>query len=841
MASTISQTRLTFNLRRKIKLIGGALFLLILALGFNVLLSLNSLEKLYVESTVSQYSALGNDLQRNLENALRFGKAIEKFVGIEKLLEDTKQNLLTGSATGTLANTNLTPLSSTELSVSIAGQKGTLLYSTDPRLMTEGLPEPITRLVTIPETQQAGGQKNPSYLKQKHAYYVPLPVRDGKKTWVATALIAFDERQIAALLQIVRNDMVKIMAGILAGSAIILILLLNIVTSQEGITYKSLKRRIALVMLLVIGIAQILFSVKNTRTFGTYYLQINKQKAHTLTRLLQEDIEFLFNKGIRIDKLVKMEATMGNIMNASPELSMMRIINHEQMVLYVATKIGAINVPKAADDELKRIYREIPRQEPEYLLQFELQKDGMVEGYLTTLLSKDVIFARLIDITLDFANVLIISMLFFGEMLILSFIYLEQNVSAEQMQAGRYAAIRPVGFLLLFGVGIAVSFLPLYVGTLYKPLWGLSKDVIMGLPISVKMFFTGLGIVIAGIWNDRRGWHEPLVGGVMLAGLGLLYSWRAPDVLQFTLSEGLSGLGYGFALMAAQGFVITHTQQNNKAHGLSLFFAGVYAGSICGGSAGGMLAERIGYRPVFLIGAIVVFSVLVYVLLFLRRDFHRPEPHVAGQPVPSQTTPKGGLRRFLLNRNILGLILFSSFPTAIAIVGFLNYYTPIYLNRLGVSKSNIGRIFMLHWLCLVYIAPLLSKMIDASPHKKRYIIFGGILGGVALITFPYMGGITAAAVAVVILGLSSALVDSRNSYVLKFQVSQNLGAGKAMGIFSSVTRIGQVLGPIVFGTLLVMGTRAVFYAGLAYLVLTLFLMVVVSEEKQSVAVKQSSH
>ena len=56
----------------KLRLILSAIILLMLALGFNALLSLNSLEKLYVASMASQYSAIGRDLQRNIEKSLKF-------------------------------------------------------------------------------------------------------------------------------------------------------------------------------------------------------------------------------------------------------------------------------------------------------------------------------------------------------------------------------------------------------------------------------------------------------------------------------------------------------------------------------------------------------------------------------------------------------------------------------------------------------------------------------------------------------------------------------------------------------------------------------------------------
>ena len=55
-----------------------------------------------------------------------------------------------------------------------------------------------------------------------------------------------------------------------------------------------------------------------------------------------------------------------------------------------------------------------------------------------------------------------------------------------------YQTMRPAAFLFLFGVDICISFLPLYMERLYVPLPGLSKDIVIGIPISVRMLFTGI-------------------------------------------------------------------------------------------------------------------------------------------------------------------------------------------------------------------------------------------------------------------------------------------------------------------------------------------------------------
>ena len=820
------------------QLIASAIFLLVFALGFNALLSLNSLEKLYVESIASQYSAIGKDLQINLEKSLRFGKKIEKFLGMEKMLEDTRQNLIKSyfEESSFLIEAE-TSEPDKEIVVSVALPDGTIIYS---KLVGVTLPE--ESWLQYDDSDDASRVSDgTNYVKYEQMYVTMLPVRDMKKQWVATAIIAFDEKQVTMLLKAVRNNTIKMIAGILGASIGLLLLLFKFAVSTniqitDGAPTFS-KKGISVVMLLVIGAAQIVFSVWNTSAFGTYYLQINKQKARTLTALQKEDVEYFFSKGITIQKLVKMEAKMGDVIHASPELSDMLIVDAEGMPLYMATKADVFDFQKTTEDQFRQAYRLIPVVEPEYTIRLALRAGDDIKGYISANLSRDVLFARLFETALDAGTILVISLLFFGELLILIFVYIERQItSTGQQQVIHYTVIRPAAFLFLFGIDISISFLPLHMEKLYEPILGLSKDMVMGLPISVEMLFVGISIIIAGSWLDRRGWYGPFFSGIFLTGAGIFYSWLAPDALHFIVSRGIVGLGYGFTAMACQGFVIFSTSQQNKAQGLAQLFAGVYAGSICGGAVGAMLAERIGYNPVFFLGAVIVFSVIIYTLLFMRSAIQKPEPRISEPRIVAQPKPPiKGVQgfQFLFNRNILGLIVFSAIPAAIAFKGFFNYFTPVYLNRIGASQSNIGRVFMIHGICLIYFAPFISKYIDASRSRKNYIVLSGIIGGFAFLGFYFFGGLAITAFAILLLGLSESVNASR-PYALKLQITQKLGEGKAMAIFSSAGRIGQVLGPMAFGWLIIGGdiSKGVTYFGLFYLLATLIFWVFTRNDKQ---------
>jgi MFS family permease len=154
------------------------------------------------------------------------------------------------------------------------------------------------------------------------------------------------------------------------------------------------------------------------------------------------------------------------------------------------------------------------------------------------------------------------------------------------------------------------------------------------------------------------------------------------------------------------------------------------------------------------------------------------------------------------------------------VIGFLNYLVPVYLNRLGVSQSVIGGVLILYGLCMIYLGPFVSQYIDATHNKRLFVITGCVIGGCAFLGFSIFSGIIGTVLAVMLVGLSSCFVlASQTVYALTLDVTKQLGAGRAIGIFRASSRIGQMLGPILFGWLIIATdtNQSVTYFGLGYL------------------------
>ena len=113
---------------------------------------------------------------------------------------------------------------------------------------------------------------------------------------------------------------------------------------------------------------------------------------------------------------------------------------------------------------------------PEFNARSDLMKSEQYKGYFSTNASKDILLGKLIDIVMDSVTVIIISFLFFVELLILIFKFIERKTNAENFSMEtNYGLMRPAAFLFLFGIDISVSFLPLHMEKLYVPIMALSK------------------------------------------------------------------------------------------------------------------------------------------------------------------------------------------------------------------------------------------------------------------------------------------------------------------------------------------------------------------------------
>lgn len=785
----------------------GALFL-------NMALSILTLEKIYTKSLLSEYSVIGRYHIRKIERSLGFGKTLPKFTGMPKLINAFHKK-----------NPEIK-----EIFIHSA-KKEPLFYLNEEAKMANSV-------IFGDEV----GEKETVTLKNQH-YHLVFPIFGGskfKRTFQGYAEIVLPEALIKEKISamIASNGILLAIVGSISTLVFFLIVLLVIPTKKKkGRLYGiSLKARALIITSLVLILSQVAFSYFNLSDFrGRYFSEI-QGKCKTLGSLVKTDVDYLLKLGIPIDKLIKIDKLLDEVLQNIPELSDIAIIDDIGEPLY-----RVLAEDEKIRNEIEPVVIDIANSanRPDRIV-LPVSRTGEPAGYVHLNISNTVIGRTIHDLALDSATVVVVSLLVgFEFVFFLVAILIVGDPSAPRAdqtlidfnpgQTSRIpvrASIRTSAFLYAFAMALSMSFLPIYANVLYTPLAGLSREIVIGLPISAEMFCVAISLVLSGYWLDRQGWFFPFIAGVLITGIGMALCGIAATTLDLIVYRGCVGFGYGLALMATQSVIVNLTRVQNRSSAVAGLEAGYFSGFISSTAVGGMLAEKIGYRGVFFVGSLLVLISIVFVVTFLLQT------RKAGkQPVRAavKETAQASVGRLFSDRVFMGSLWLSAIPASLCLVGFLYFASPLLLADLGVKQSNIARLMMPYGLCMVYVAPMISRWVDGIQNKRIPVVMGGFLGGLALLSFLFLKSVALFVIVLVLFALSGGMsYGARISTISESPAVKSLGSGKALGVFNSFERIGNTVGPIAVGGMIATFglTAAISNLGIIYLLGTILFFVV---------------
>jgi MFS family permease len=367
--------------------------------------------------------------------------------------------------------------------------------------------------------------------------------------------------------------------------------------------------------------------------------------------------------------------------------------------------------------------------------------------------------------------------------------------------------IRPALFLFVFAEALSISFLPLYAEEVYRPLWNLSKEVVIGFPISAFMLFTALSFPVGGALADTLGYRKAFSIGAAITSTGLVLTGTANDIVALIIYRSIAGTGFGIVFIAAQGYIISATSVSNRAEGMAIFLSAFYGGTLCGSAMGGMVAERLGFRILFYSGAAITIISVLFIYLFMTEK-HGSGFNTEGKPEKGRLfslltsllpSPRDFIK-LLSNRNFAALTLFQSIPNKICLIGFVYYLAPLFLKSLGSGQSDIGRYIMGYSLMMILFSQAVSKWSDRHFTAKPFVFWGGILSGLSLVPFFFFTNTWMVAAGIIMLGLSHTVsVSNQAKMASQMNAVKELGIGPGLGVYRQMERLGNVIAPVLLG------------------------------------------
>ncbi|MEO0034738.1 MAG: hypothetical protein RLZZ501_761 [Pseudomonadota bacterium] len=377
----------------------------------------------------------------------------------------------------------------------------------------------------------------------------------------------------------------------------------------------------------------------------------------------------------------------------------------------------------------------------------------------------------------------------------------------EERRAGRppwpvaLRSVRICLFLFVLSDALPLSVLPLYAAELYQPMAGLSREMLLAAPVMVYWLASALIHLPCSTWLDRLSYRVTFALGAALAALGGLGAAWAPDLPSLLAARALGGAGLGIIFTVAQAATTNLAPARHRAYAMAGFSSVFFLATFCGTALGGLIADEIGLRALFL----VVAGQAVLAGLAAWPGFGRArEPR---RPGADGGEAQAGWRDYLAlagNARYAGLLLLSALPNRMFNLALVFYLAPLCLFDAGLSKGEIARVVSVYGLVMALVAPIGARLADRFSWHVRLVMAGSLIcGGAALIGLPLPAS-TAIAAAVVGMGIGQALsIPSQMSVlpVLATRQAEILGLPRVYAVFRMVERVPAFFGLIIAGGL----------------------------------------
>lgn len=344
---------------------------------------------------------------------------------------------------------------------------------------------------------------------------------------------------------------------------------------------------------------------------------------------------------------------------------------------------------------------------------------------------------------------------------------------------------------------------------------------------SAGLFGAMLGAISLGPLADRFGRKPVLLSSIVLFSVFTVLTVLCTSVIEFSAARFIAGLGLGGAIPNVIALCSEYSPKRSRGMAIGLLYAGFPLGGMISGLLTAKLIPSFGWESIFLVGGLAPIVLIAITWSLLPESWQ----HLARKKNESshfrrlmkQLDPDYSIdRKYVLNeKKISGvavrqlfaegrggstLLLWVPFFMIMLMLIVMVIWTPSLLKQAGITLEQAAIITALINLGSAIGTALIGRLIDkVGPYHIIPVVI--LLGALSIAPIGYLGGLPFVMAASAIAG--GFFVGSAASGLLVLAALTYPASMRATGVgwAYSVGRVGQVVGPLVAGWMLLNGVK----------------------------------
>ena len=366
-------------------------------------------------------------------------------------------------------------------------------------------------------------------------------------------------------------------------------------------------------------------------------------------------------------------------------------------------------------------------------------------------------------------------------------------------RAGNFALLYSTVLLMSLGQGMVFPTIPMLASS-FEVSAGLAVQVVTAHALGRTII-----LIPAGLLLDRYGAKTAMLAGSALVLCGAFVTAVTPFFGLLFLGQFFAGVGDSVWTMGREVSGVEMVEPQQRGRLLSGFMGVKSAGMAIGPVAGGIIAQWVGFRMVFVVYTAAALVVFVTSVLARKEAVRVHVGKIAWWGKVSDVLPD--LRATFV------MLVFATFSMQMyrtTLQGMLPLYAGV---ELGFSAAQVGSLFGVSGL-FVLLMILPAGFITDRVGRKYASVPSTALPGIAFLALPFASTLPQLVVIMVLIGLAQGMSLGALS-VSTYDVIPDSARGRLQGLRRTVGESGAVMGPLLGGWLVGLvsaGRTFLFYA-----------------------------